>query len=181
MAFQCSSTQLNVVNWVLRRGSAHAQTSSQLKSHKYFQGYQEPLQSYRRDHKSPSGLSGASSECNFMEKGKSADVGGKKPDEASRSLIVAGKDTGSIELSKASLEAIAEIVASKLRVDPLRASAEASEASSSKGTDPPTHAVTHPCPYQLTCTHPSYTTRSPFSVTRVTVSSNMAKGPESHG
>ena len=115
MAFQCSSTQLNVVNWVLRRGSAHAQTSSQLKSHKYFQGYQEPLQSYRRDHKSPSGLSGASSECNFMEKGKSADVGGKKPDEASRSLIVAGEDTSSIELSKASLEAIAKIVASKLR------------------------------------------------------------------
>ena len=50
-----------------------------------------------------------------MEKGKSADVGGKKPDEASRSLIVAGEDTSSIELSKASLKAIAKIVASKLR------------------------------------------------------------------
>ena len=33
----CSSTQLNVVNWVLQRmeiGSAHVQTSNRLKSHK---------------------------------------------------------------------------------------------------------------------------------------------------
>ena len=82
-----------------------------------------------------------------MDKGKkSTDTKPPVEDEASRS----GEDTGLVELSKASLEAIAEIVASKLRVDPLRASAkslvEASEASSIKGTNPPMHTT-------CTCTH----------------------------
>ena len=70
----------------------------------HFQGYQEPLQSL----------------TSWIKGKKSTDTKPPIEDKASRS----GEDTGSVELSKASLEANAEIVASKLRVDPLRASAK---------------------------------------------------------
>ena len=110
----CSSTQLNVVNWVLQRDGDWECACADFKPTQESQVTSVLIRASHRDHKSLLGLSRASSELNFMDKGKkSTDTKPPVEDEASRS----GKDTGSVELSKASLEAIAEIVTSKLRVD----------------------------------------------------------------